>query len=329
MVRPNKPGAAERCAHTECPIPALLRTPIPDTIMTDWSNIPYYGAGIGFRQSLMADIARSAEEIDFLEVISDNFFDPARHDLLHSICERFSVIAHGVGLSIGSADGVEPAYIEKVKTVSDITGSPYYSEHLCHTRAPGIDIGHLSPIWFTDELLEIVVASIDRIQQALGKPMVLENVSYVFNIPDADMSQADFFHKLVERTGCGILLDVTNVFINSVNHGHSPVALLDRMPLDHVLHLHIAGGRWYDGLLIDSHTAPVQEGSWNLLAELLDRTSVRGLVLEHDADFPRDFSVLTDQLARARSMMDAAGCSSAASGDGVPRTATVGTGIRG
>lgn len=273
--------------------------------MSNWQDIPYYGSGIGFRHSLMSEILAAQEEIDFLEIISDNFFDDRRKETLYQICDAFPVIPHGVGLSVGSADGVEDEYLQKVKEVSDITRSPYYSEHLCHTRAPGIDIGNLSPLWFSSALLQQVIENVDRVQQMLGKRLVLENVSYFFEIPHHDMTQEAFFDRLVDKTGCGVLLDITNVYINALNHGTNATEFLDALPLDDVVQVHLAGGRWENGYLIDSHTESVQEGSWELLGLLLERTRVNGIVLEHDAEFPQDFSALTDQIARARGVMEA------------------------
>lgn len=268
-------------------------------------NIPHLGSGLGFRSALKQKIIEAKEEIDFLEIISDNFIGPeADLETLEEICSHFPVIPHSVGLSIGSADGVDETYLQKIRDVSDITGSPYYSEHLCHTRAPGIDLGHLSPLWFTEEMLQHTISNVHRVQDTLGKPLILENVTYLFAIPEAEMSQAAFFNRLVDATGCGVLLDITNIFINALNHGHDAIGFLEAMPLDRVVQLHLAGGFWSEDLFIDSHTQPVQEESWNLLDELLKRTSISGVVLEHDGDFPDEFSILTDQVARARTFLE-------------------------
>lgn len=271
--------------------------------MNHWQDVPHYGSGLSYRHALKADIFDAREEIDFLEIISDNFFEEGPKDTLRELCDTFPVVTHGVGLSIGSADGIEDTYLQNVKAVLDITGGPFYSEHLCHTRVPGIDIGNLSPLWFSESLLQQVVENVDHVQQTLGKRLVLENVSYFFDIPSNDLSQGEFFNRLVDQTGCGVLLDITNVYINTLNHGTRAARLLDSMPLDDVLEVHIAGGRWENDYLFDSHTEPVQEGSWTLLAELLQRTHVHGIILEHEADFPQSFSALTDQLARARNLM--------------------------
>ena len=272
--------------------------------MSTLNDVPYLGSGLGFRNALMQKTIEARDAIDFLEIISDNFIGHgAQREILEEICDLFPVIPHGVGLSIGSADGVDPTYLQKIRVVSDVTGSPYYSEHLCHTRAPGIDLGHLSPLWFTEEVLGRTIRNVHMVQDALGKPLVLENVTYLFDLPEAEMSQTEFFNRLVNATGCGVLLDVTNVFINALNHEYDPITFLEAMPLESVVQIHLAGGFWSDGLFLDSHTELVQEESWTLLDELLKRTSIKGTVLEHDGDYPDDFSVLTDQVSRARELM--------------------------
>ena len=171
------------------------------------------------------------------------------------------------------------------------------------TRAPGIDIGHLSPLWFTETVLDITIENVRRVQDYLGKPLVLENVTYPFDIPRADMTQPEFFGRLVEASGCGILLDVTNVYINSVNHHFDPVEFLKNMPLDRVVQVHLAGGFVKDGVMIDGHSEVVDEQSWSLLDTLVSLVPVRASILEHDANFPEQISVLLSQVTRARGIL--------------------------
>lgn len=273
--------------------------------MNSLHTIPYLGSGLGFRRELMQETLAARDSIDFLEIITEDHIgaDPHR-EILEEICDHFPVIPHGVSLSIGSADGVDAAYLRQIREVSELTQSPYYSEHLCQTRAPGINIGHLSPLWFTEAVLQTTIDGVNKVQDTLGKPLALENVTYMFSIPHADMPQAEFFNRLVDATDCGILLDVTNIFINSLNHEIDSIAFMEAMPLDRVVQVHLAGGLWTGDVFSDSHTRPVQEGSWVLLEELLKRTAIKGTILEQDANYPDAFSDLTDQVARARGLMD-------------------------
>jgi len=253
----------------------------------------------------MQETIDARESIDFLEIVTENFMGgSAKLDLLAEVCDQFPVIPHGVSLSIGSADGVDKDYLREIRKVSEVTQSSFYSEHLCQTRAPGIDIGHLCPLWFSEDLLQTTIDSVNRVQDVLGKPLVLENVTYLFSIPNADFSQAEFFHRLVDATDCGVLLDITNVFINSLNHDAGAVDFLEAMPLDRIVQVHLSGGFWRGEIFSDSHTRPVQQESWDLLEELLKRTTIKGAILEQDGDYPDAFSDLTDQVAHARTLME-------------------------
>ena len=233
------------------------------------ASMPVFGSGMGYRRELKQAIFDARERIDFLEVVADQFIgDRRRLTELEEICAAFPVIPHGVGLSIGSPE-LDHEYLRAIRVVSDVTAlRSYYSEHLAMTRAPGIDLGHLTPLWFTEAALRSTVDNVARVQDYLRKPLVLENVTYPFDIPNAGMKQTEFFSRLVEATGCGVLLDVTNVYINSANHGFDPVAFLKEMPLDRIVQIHLAGGYERDGAWIDGHSEPVNDGSWDLLDAL-------------------------------------------------------------
>ena len=162
----------------------------------------------------------------------------------------------------------------------------------------------MTPLWFTFETLEVTVRNICQTQDALGRPLALENVTYLIEIPGADMTQAEFFTELVQRTACRVLLDVTNVTINAEMHGFSPAEFVAAMPLEQLAYVHLAGGRRTEGLLLDSHSEPIQEESWELLELLASLGRLPGVVIEHDANFPA-FDVLLAQIARARATIPA------------------------
>ncbi|MDX6676561.1 MAG: uncharacterized protein QOE31_613 [Solirubrobacteraceae bacterium] len=268
------------------------------------AGLPYLGSGLGYREQLKDAIFAARDKIDFLEIVSEQFLEhPRGLDELRRICDVYPVIPHGLGLSIGSASGVRHDYLSRIKRISDVTRSPYYSEHLCMTRAPGLEIGHLAPLALTEDVLRRAIDNVRVVQEALEKPLVLENVTYLFSIPGAEMTQPEFFARLVDATGCGVLLDVTNVFINATNHGFEALEFLASLPLESVVQVHLAGGHWSRDALVDSHSALVQEQSWQLFDALVARTAVRASIIEHDAGFPDDVGPLIDQVARARSIM--------------------------
>lgn len=267
------------------------------------AHLPILGSGLGYRGQIKEGILAHKDGIDFLEIITDQFITrPGRIRELHELKEHFPLIAHGVELSIGSATEPNPAYLAQIKHISDLVDSPYYSEHLCMTRSPGINLGHLSPIWFNEDVLTQTIRNVNIVQETLQRPLVLENVTYLIDVPNSNLSQTQFFNHLVAETGCGVLLDVTNVFINSVNHGFDGVTFLEEMPLEQVVQVHIAGGYWRSGRVIDGHSHPVQEETWNLLNELTQRTQVNGIILEHDAQFP-EVSNLVKQVKKAQTFM--------------------------
>jgi uncharacterized protein (UPF0276 family) len=266
--------------------------------------IPDLGSGLGYRREIGSWILDAGDRVDVLEVVTEQFM--WAEDELAALVDRFPVIPHGVGLSIGTVGPLDWEYLRSVKRVSDITGAPYYSEHLAVTRAPGIDIGHLSPVWFTNEVLRAVIDNVHAVQDFLGKPLVLENISYLFDIPNATMTQAEFFHRLVDATGCGLLLDVANVNVNSQNHRFDPVAFLDSMPLHAVVQIHMAGGFWSDGIYFDGHSGPVDEATWQLLDVLLERVPIRISIVERDANFPDELTPLLDDVDRIRRAISAA-----------------------
>jgi uncharacterized protein (UPF0276 family) len=264
------------------------------------SAIPFLGSGLGYRRELRPAILEAQSSIDFVEIVAEHFMnDPVELTELEELRAIFPVIPHGIGLSIGSAAPLDYDYLQAVRQVCAITGASYFSEHLALTRVPGINIGHLSPLWFTEPVLANTIANVHRVQEYLGLPLILENVTYAFEIPNATMSQAEFFLRLVEATGCGILLDVTNVHVNSVNHRFDPIAFLRDMPLDRVVQIHLAGGFWKDDVLVDGHSEPVDDASWSLLETLVDMTFIRGCILEQDDNFDEPIR-LVEQVNRAR-----------------------------
>ncbi len=263
--------------------------------------IPALGSGLGYRRELKAAILEARERIDFVEIVADQFMDsPAQLTELESLRDVFPVIPHGVGLSIGTIAPLPAEYLRAVKSICDATRTPYFSEHLAVTRVPGIDIGHLSPIWFSERALNATVDNVCRVQDYLGRPLVLETITYPLAIPGADLSQGEFFSRLVDLSGCGVLLDVTNVYVNSVNHHFDPVSFLKDMPLDRVVQIHLAGGFWSEGVLVDGHCEPVDDGSWGLLEKLADMIAVRASIIEQDDKFPDDPTALIAQVDKAR-----------------------------
>lgn len=267
-------------------------------------GIPFLGSGLAFRTQIAEDIFRCAGQLDFVEVLADHYmYDPRALNYLDELKDKFTIVPHGVGLSIGSWGGEHDHYIEAIARVSEVSGAPYYSDHLSVTRAPGIELGHLSPLWFRRELLASTIDRVNRIQDKLQKMLVLENITYDFTIPYGDLNQEEFFTELVAATGCGMLLDITNLYTNSVNHGFDPLKMASELPLDSIIQVHLAGGFWENGILVDGHCAAVPEEVWELFRHISVRAPVRAALVEHDANFP-EVQQLLGQVDRARKILE-------------------------
>ncbi|MCA9254758.1 MAG: DUF692 domain-containing protein, partial [Phycisphaerales bacterium] len=221
------------------------------------------------------------------------------------LADHFTLIPHGLDLSLGGAEGLNERYLERVADVVRRVRSPWWSEHIAFTRAEGIDIGHLSPLPFTHEAVDAIVRNVERARRTIDVPLILENITYTLQMPGAEMSEAEFLRRIVDRTGCGLLLDVTNLYTNAVNHRFDADRMIDDLPLDAVVQLHFVGGRRDGDILIDSHSSATPPEVWSLLEEIVRRAPVKGVILERDENIP-PFAELQDELRRARSIWKAA-----------------------
>lgn len=264
-------------------------------------TISYQGVGLGFRNEISASIYQNQNEINCLEILTEQFMQGRDNlRLLGYLRDRFKVVPHGVSLSIGS-ECINFDHLKKVKEICDIVNAEYYSEHLCITRAPGIDLGHLCPIPYNEVMLQRVIRNVLKIQDFIERPLVLENITYKFNVPIQSITQEEFFSILTHETNCGMLVDVANLHTNSYNHHFNPYQFIDRLPLKHIVQVHLAGGFYTkEGELIDSHNRAVELESLELYEYLNKRANIKTVILEHDDNFPEDFSVFLGQLAIAK-----------------------------
>jgi uncharacterized protein (UPF0276 family) len=267
-------------------------------------QIPYVGAGIGYRRQLRESTVRSREQLDCVEITTEHFLQhPIQMEELQELCKHVVAIPHGLRMSLGSVVPPNREYLRQIKRVCEVSKAPYYSDHLTISEVPGMDIGHLAPVWFSRESLETVINNVNRIQDVLGLPMVVENISYFFDIPGQHMHQTEFFNKLVERTQCGVLMDLANLHTNATNFKFDPIKFMEDMPLDRVIHVHLAGGMWCDALLLDTHSHNVFEETWKLLEALVARSKVRTVIVERDANFPNELDTLLGEVKRAQDIL--------------------------
>jgi len=267
------------------------------------TELPFLGAGLGYRAPLRGGIFQHRHELPVLEIIADDYLDPTPEQLdeLTLLAEHFIVLPHAIGLSLGSAEGLDPVYLERLANLIAHLKPPWWSEHISFTRAGGIDIGHLTPLPFTQEAVDTLAHNVATVRRVIRTPLILENSAATFTLP-GEMDEAAFITAVVSSTQCGLLFDITNLHVNACNQGYDARAALDRLPLEHVVQLHFTGGHRRIDLEIDSHSHPTPEPVWTLLAEVCRRTPVRAAILERDQRLP-PIGELLNEVRRAQQLM--------------------------
>ena len=245
--------------------------------------------GLGLRKPHYTDFldGAAAVPVDFLEVISENFMVEGGRplDVLRRARERHPVALHGVSMSVGSADGVDPDYLHRLRALADAVDPIFISDHLSWSRIEGFHSHDLLPLPYTEEALDIVSANVARAQDALGRSMLIENPSSYLTLA-GDMTEWDFLGALCARTGCDLLLDVNNIFVSATNHGFDAIAYLDGIPAGRVRQIHLAGHSQGQALLIDTHDRPVPASVWTLYAAALTRIGPVATMIERDDAIP-------------------------------------------
>lgn len=267
------------------------------------SHLPTLGVGIGFREPFRSDLFLHRQKVDFLEIVAEHYLDAPlqKEQELELLADHFPIIPHAINLSLGSSEGLDTDYLLKLAALIKRLNPPWWSEHICFTKAGGVDIGHLSPLPYTREAVEVLCRNVAQVRAKVDVPLILENITYLVTIPGGEMTEAQFLGEVAERCDCNLLLDVTNLHINSVNHGYDIDDFLDQLPLERVVQLHFVGGHWHDGVLIDSHSQSTPTEVWKLMDEVVNRVPVKGIVLERDENLP-PFTELAAELDRAREM---------------------------
>lgn len=259
-------------------------------------KIPYLGAGPGLRKELADQILLHKDEIDVLEITSEHYINTIldENEFLKKFNGVLPLVPHGLNLSIGSVEILDENYLKKIKSLCNFIKAPYYSDHFAITEVNKVNIGHLSPVWFTKEILDIVVDKINRVQDFLGIPLVLENITSFFIIPEADFEESEFISEVTRRTGCGLLLDLANIHINAYNRKVDGHQILKHFPLESVVHIHLAGGLiearhdWFH----DTHSRElngVNSGIWDLLSWVVKQSHPKTIIIERDQNFKEDF----------------------------------------
>ena len=280
-------------------------------------NAPAW-TGVSFKPVHFRDILATAQPIGFFEVHAENYMGAGGppHAQLGALRERYGLSVHGVGLSIGSMRPLDRDHIARLKALCDRYRPEHFSEHLAWSSHDGVYLNDLLPLPYTQQTLARVAEHIDAVQTTLGRQMLLENPSTYLCFAESTIPEVDFLAEISKRTGCGLLLDVNNVFVSAKNHGIQPLSYLDGFPFDQVKEIHL-GGHHEEAddvgapLLIDSHGAPVAEAVWTLYAQVIRRTGPVPTLIEWDNDVP-DWPKLRTEAVAAQLILSRASRSSAA-----------------
>jgi len=265
--------------------------------------------GLGFKPQHFRDIAASPGAVGFYEVHAENYLGEggAPHAMLARLHEAHALSVHGVGLSIGGAAGPDRNHLSRLRRLIDRHQPESFSEHLAWSSHGAAWLNDLLPLPYTSETLAAVCAHVDTVQDGLGMRMLLENPATYVTFASSTWSETDFLAEVVQRTGCGLLLDVNNVFVSATNHRFDPRAYLAAFPLEAVEEIHLSGHDTESlpsgPLLIDSHGHPVADPVWALYAEVLARSGPLPTLIEWDTDVP-PFATLLSEAERARAILD-------------------------
>lgn len=264
------------------------------------------GAGIGLRARHYPEFLGARPAAGWIEVHSENYFGAGGRDrhALERVRRDYPVSLHGVGLGLGSVEGFSFVHAERLRALAAWVEPAFVSEHLCWSAAGGRHFNDLLPLPRTDEALRLVAERVARLQDLLGRRILVENISAYVEPAPGDMSEGEFLAALAHRTGCGLLLDVNNLYVNQSNLGRDALGVMDALDPASIEEIHLAGYFAGPHCLIDTHGARVAEPVWQLYEAALDRFGPVPTLIEWDTDVPA-LEVLLDEAAKAQARMEA------------------------
>lgn len=266
--------------------------------------------GIGFKPQHYAELVSGGHGVGFIEIHAENYMGAGGppHAMLRALRERFALSVHGVGLSIGGETPLDPDHLSRLKTLCERYQPESFSEHLAWSSHSSDKFGEvylndLLPLPYTKRTLERIVSHVDQVQDTLQREMLLENPSTYLQFEESDIPETEFLAEISRRSGCGLLLDINNVFVQAKNHGTSPGQYLDAFPLARVKEIHLGGHDEQSDetgapLLIDAHGSPVADPVWQLYAKVIAAAGPLPTLIEWDNDVP-DFATLAGEAAAA------------------------------
>jgi uncharacterized protein len=252
--------------------------------------------GIGYRFPLHHFITDNLSEIDVLEVNLDQYFAAGRYrqSRLEPFVGTIPLIGHSVGLSLGTDVLPDIRYLEKISLGIEQLQIPFFSEHLGFTKSSGLHLGSLLPVPRTEEAAEVMIRNVMFVKARLPVPLYLENISYYFEYPESDFSEEEFINLVCREAGVSVMLDLQNLYVNSVNHSLDPHSYIDSLPTGLVKAMHTAGGRYIEDVLIDDHGHAIADPVLDLVEYALERQNPQTIIVERDNRIEETDEILND-----------------------------------
>ncbi len=268
-------------------------------------KVPDLGVGVGFRVPHYGHVVDNHPDMDWFEIISENFMVDGGSPLYHleKLNDAYPIALHGVSMSVGSE--IAPGYLKRYKRLIEVVNPPWTSDHLCWTRAGGIDAHELLPLPYVQPVLEHVADNAKRVMDLIGRPFALENTSSYMSYASSEMPEWEFLSRVVERADCAIMLDVNNIFVSAHNHGFDAMEYLNNIPHDRVVQIHLAGHMIAAaGHRLDTHDHPVCDEVWELYKRAIELCGSVSTLVEWDDHIPT-WDRLAGEAATARKIRQA------------------------
>jgi uncharacterized protein (UPF0276 family) len=257
------------------------------------------GVGINYRSETADQIKNYLQNLDFIEINTERLFDGQVDHHLSELMQKIPYVFHGLNLSLGTRSAHDPVYLEKLKNLLHRFSPGWYSDHLAFTRVENKEMGQLLPVQSSKENAIFIARKIIELQKISPLPFLIENIAYYFSIPGEDIDEAEFIKTITDLSSCNLLIDINNLYTNSVNFKFDPIEFLEALPLELVREVHVAGFDKHNDILVDSHGHSVHEKVWRLLEFICQKAPVDAIVLERERNF-EDFDGIMKEVEIAR-----------------------------
>ncbi len=271
----------------------------------DRADFPFLGFGVGLRRRHYSYVLENHPRLDWFEVTSENFMVDGGRPLhvLEAVRERYPIVMHGVSMSIGSTDPLNRDYLKQLAAMARRFEPAWISDHLCWTGVGGRNLHDLVPLPYSEEAVRHVAARIRVVQDILGRPILIENVSSYMEYADSTMAEWEFLSAIAEEADCAILLDINNIYVSAFNHNFDAERYVDSVPAGRVAQFHLAGHSDHGAYLLDTHDHPVRDEVWRLYEKAIRRFGKVSALIEWDDSIP-EFTVLAETAEKARAIHD-------------------------